>query len=92
MLIPPPPPLAVDPATLLAPLGIAILTVTLLRRYRLRTTPKGAKASRRADPTAAVRDAVRESAGAWELRLHEAGREAEASLNTRAAELSALAD
>ncbi|MFH5804100.1 hypothetical protein [Alienimonas sp. DA493] len=92
MLVPPPlPPLAIDPASLLAPLGIAVLTVTLLRRYRLKTTAPR-KAAAPSDPGVAVREAVRESAGEWELRLHDAGRAAEASLNTRAAELSALAE
>lgn len=91
MLVPPTlPPLAIDPASLLAPLGVAVLTVTLLRRYRLKTTPR--KSARPADPITTVRDAVRESGGAWELRLHDAGRAAEASLNTRAAELDALTE
>ena len=35
---------------------------------------------------------MRETVGGWELRLHDAGRDAEASLQTRAAELSSLAD
>ncbi|WP_171183556.1 hypothetical protein [Alienimonas chondri] len=93
MLVPPTfPPLAVDPASWLAPLGIAVLTFTLLRRYRVRSSPKQKSAKVRTDPTTAVRDAVRESAGAWELRLHDAGRAAEASLHTKAAELDALAE
>ena len=85
------PPLALDSAGWLAPLGVAVLTLTLLRRYRVRT---GGKTRRKppADPAAAARDAVRETVGGWELRVHEAGRAAEASLGTRAAELSALAD
>ena len=84
------PPLAIDPTGWLAPLGIAVLTFTLLRRYRVRSAPK--QVAKPTDPAAAVREAVRESAGAWELRLHDAGRAAEASLSTRAAELDALAD
>ena len=77
-----------DPANWLAPAGIAVLTATLLRRYRGRS--RGAKAAPGAAAPAA-RDAVRETIGGWELRLHDAGREAEASLRTRAAELEALA-
>ena len=90
------PPLAMDAAGWLAPLGVAVLTFTLLRRYRLRTT---SRPKQRADAKAGaiddagpVRETIRETVGEWELRLHDAGRAAEASLNTRAAELGALTE
>ncbi len=89
------PPLAIDPAGWLAPLGVAVLTFTLLRRYRVRMGGRRKAARKPAalvDPAAAVRTAVGESAGAWELRLHDAGRAAEASLETRVATLDALAE
>ena len=86
------PPLAIDAAGWLAPLGVAVLTFTLLRRYRLRTTPRPKRRAAARSDAGSVREAIRESVGAWELRLHDAGRAAEASLNTRAAELGALTE
>ena len=79
-----------DPANWLAPAGIAVLTATLLRRFRLRF--RGSKESVGPRPPVSAKEAVRETVGGWELRLHDAGRSAEASLQTRAAELSSLAD
>ena len=79
-----------DPANWLAPAGIAVLTATLLRKFRLRF--RGTKRSAGPRPPASAKEAVRETVGGWELRLHDAGRAAEASLQTRAAELSSLAD
>ena len=78
-----------DAAGWLAPLGVAVLTATLLRRYRVRSRGP-AKKTTTADPVAAAREAVRETVGGWELRLHDAGRDAEARLQTRAAELESL--
>ena len=77
-----------DAAGWLAPLGVAVLTATLLRRYRVRSRGPAKKTT--ADPVAAAREAVRETVGGWELRLHDAGRDAEAALQTRAAELESL--
>ena len=87
-------PLAIDPAGWLAPLGIAVLSFTLLRRYRVRMKASAAatRGTNKDEDRSPIRDAIRESAGTWELRLHDAGRAAEASLNTRAAELGALAE
>ena len=74
-----------DPAHWLAPAGIAVLTATLLRKTRRRGRP----AAKPAAPRSAG-DAVRETVNGWELRLHDAGRAAEASLQTRIAELRAV--
>ena len=71
----------------LAPAGIAVITATLLRKYRLRSRVR--RPAPEPEPSAAA-EAVRETVSGWELRLHDAGREAEASLTTRAAELAAL--
>ena len=79
-----------DPANWLAPAGIAVITATLLRKHRRRT--RGSSPVPKPPEPATAREAVRETVGGWELRLHDAGREAEASLQTRAAELSSLAD
>ena len=77
-----------DPANWLAPAGIAVLTATLLRKTRSRFRGRAQPAARSESTTAA--DTVRETVAGWELRLHDAGRAAEASLRTRAAELTAL--
>ena len=69
-----------------------MLTATLLRRQRLRARRvRSEQRSEKATP-AGPREAAAASAREWEVRLHEAGRAAEASLTTRAAGLRALTD
>ena len=78
-----------DPSHWLAPAGVAVITATLLRKYRRRA--RGVKKSVPVKTEAArAAETVREAGHGWTLKLHDAGREAEASLATRAAELTAL--
>ena len=80
--------LAAEDVSPLFALGLAILTATLL----LRIWRRGRRGAADMNTAAAPRLTADLKVTEWELRLHDAGRGAVAEVETRAAELRALAD